>query len=82
VWGAEMKGARQEGFQYRVRYRREFGQEKVRIFGRLFYARRFIEKLKAYDGGDPMFSSEPLIYAVIDRRSVGEWDRTWEDDRR
>lgn len=69
-------------FEYRVRYRREFGKEKARAFGRLGSARRFLQRVKAYESEDPMFPTEPLLYAAIDRRPVGEWDRTWEDDRR
>jgi hypothetical protein len=69
-------------FEYRVRYRREYGKEKAKTFGRLSAARHYVQRIKAHDSGDSMFQTERLLYAAIDRRSVSEWDRTWEDDRR
>lgn len=77
-----MRGAKQSGFEYRIRYRREYGKEKVRTFGTLKAARQSLERVRNYESDDPMFPAERLLYAAVDRRVVGEWDRTWEDDRR
>jgi hypothetical protein len=63
-----------ERYEYRVRYRRRYGKEQQRIFGRLGTARRFVTKLKNYESADPMFPAEELVYAHIERRMVGPWD--------
>lgn len=77
-----MRGAKAEGFEYRVRYRREYGREKAKTFGQLRAARRYVHKVKNYDSGDPMFEADRLIFIRIDRRPVGQWDREWEDPQR